>query len=53
MVLDICVAVISKQVLAQNSTLPAQKTSAHINAGGKQIVSPGSELPTQPASKKD
>ena len=46
------VAVISKQVLAKNSTLPVQETPARITAGRKQIISPGSELPTQPAPKK-
>lgn len=46
------VAVISKQVLAQNSTLPVQKTPAPVTSGSKQITSQRSELPTQPASKE-
>ena len=53
MVRDIGVAVISKQVLAKNGTLPVQKTPAAVTAGRNPIISPGSELPTQPASEKD
>jgi len=53
MVLDMGVAVISKQVLAKNGTLRVQETPAQIAAGRKQIISPGSQLPTQPASEKD
>ena len=53
MVRDSGVAIISKQVLAKNGILPVQKTPAPITAGRKQIISPGSKLPTQPASEKD
>lgn len=46
------VAVISKEVLAQDGTLPVQKTPSSVTVGRKQITSQVSELPTQPASKE-